>query len=264
MRVAIWNMNHWRRSADERSAAWTWLRESAGADIALVQEAVVPDDVGNAVYEPIGGSRPWGSAVVGFTVEVSEITTVSGAASKEPEVLKHSRRGTVAAATAAIGSTNLTLISMYGLIENGYADPNVHRQLSDLAPLLDDPQLGHRLVMGGDLNITTQWTDSNARYRRWEQTTFARISAFGLHDCLDHHRSEGPLDGCECLDGPDCRHVRTQYHERSARPWQNDYAFVTDAVLGATGRAFVVDDETVRALSDHLPLLIDVDVDRLG
>jgi hypothetical protein len=34
------------------------------------------------------------------------------------------------------------------------------------------------------------------------RTTFARIREFGLTDCLDAHRGNGPLAGCGCVDGP--------------------------------------------------------------
>ncbi len=79
------------------------------------------------------------------------------------------------------------------------------------------------LLWGGDLNITRQWVNEEARYREWEKATFARIAAFGLVDVLDRKRHDGPLAGCGCADGEECRHIRTQRHDKSPRPWQNDY-----------------------------------------
>jgi len=153
----------------------------------------------------------------------------------------------------------VTFVSMYGVIDNGYADTTVHRQLSDLASLFDDPHLGKNVILGGDLNVTTQWTGKEARYRDWEITTLARIKAFGLADCLDLMRPDGPLPGCDCPDGDGCRHIRTQYHPRSARPWQNDYAFASQSLVGPGGitRAEVIDDPHLRTLSDHMPLQVD-------
>jgi len=255
MRIAVWNMSHWQKSDVDRAAAWSWLRD-AGADVALVQEAVPPDDVRSAVYRPIGGARPWGSAVVGLTTDVVAVTAATGRYNSKPVELLATLPGIVAIGAIEFAGNSLTLVSMYGLIDDGYADTTVNRVLSDLVPLFDDPARGKRLVLGGDLNISTQWVGAQERYRAWEQATFNRIAAFGLHDCCDLFRNPGRLDGCDCLDGDDCRHVRTQYHPRSGRPWQNDYVYASDALIAGSQVAScrVDDDPTVRSLSGHLEL----------
>ena len=63
LRIATWNMNHWQRNAEQRVEAWRYLREEIRADVALLQEAVPPADL-RSVYRPIGGVRPWGSAIM--------------------------------------------------------------------------------------------------------------------------------------------------------------------------------------------------------
>ncbi len=83
---------------------------------------------------------------------------MKGRASTVPTDLLQTVPGSVAVARARVDGRLLTFVSMYGVIENGYADTTVHRQLSDLSPLFDHPQLAHAVVLGGDLNITTQWT----------------------------------------------------------------------------------------------------------
>lgn len=252
-------MSHWQKSTSERAQAWAWLRDS-GTDVALVQEAVPPDDLESVVYQPIGGNRPWGSAIVGFTTDVTPVTHATGRYNSAPADLLVTHPGAVAIGTVDFAGSPLTVVSMYGLIDDGYADTTVNRMLSDLVPLFDDPTLGRNLVLGGDLNITTQWVGAQARYREWERATFERIAALGLLDCLEIHRAEGPLDGCGCLDGDDCRHVRTQYHPRSGRPWQNDYVFASEGLVAA-GRvvgSFVVDEADLRPLSDHLPVVLEL------
>jgi hypothetical protein len=260
VRIVVWNMSHWQKSEAERVAGWQWLRE-VGADVALVQEAVPPSEGCSAVYRPISSARPWGSAVVGFTTEVIPVTEASGRYSSKPAKLLVTHPGAVAVGTVRVGERPLTLVSVYGLIDDGYADTTVNRVLSDLVPLLDDPTLGTHLVFGGDLNITTQWVARQARYRAWQQATLARIAAFGLHDCVDLFRASGPLDGCNCLDGDACRHVRTQYHPRSARPWQNDYVYASDALVadGQVASCRVVDEPDLRPLSDHLPVVLELE-----
>lgn len=259
VRIVVWNMSYWQKSDSERIAAWGWLRDF-GADVALVQEAVPPAGLRAVVYRPIGGRRPWGSAVVGLTTEVVQVTQAVGRYSSGPVNLLVTHPGAVAIATVETAGRLITLVSMYGLIDDGYADTTVNRLLSDLVPLFDDPRLGCHVIVGGDLNITTQWTGRQARYRDWEAATLNRITSFGLRDCLDLGRQSGPLEGCGCADGDLCRHVRTQHHLRSDRCWQNDYLFASDGLVeqGLVRGAQVVDDPALKVLSDHMPLVVEV------
>jgi len=256
VRVAIWNLG-WNRKSDQLQTMWSILREEIGADVALLQETAPPESFPR-VWEPIKGRR-WGSAVVGFTVELKEVVESKGRAGSAPQPLRNTWPGSVAIAQTVTATGPVTFVSCYGVIENGYADTTVNRQLSDLAPLFDDPVLSPRLIFGGDLNITTQWTGRESRYRLWQAATFGRIKAFGLNDCLDLHRPPGPLEGCACLDGDDCRHIQTQRHKFSHRPWQNDYLFASQLAskTGTLTRAYVHDSDVIRDLGDHLPLVAD-------
>ena len=259
VRIVVWNLSHWQKPQSQRVKAWAWLRDF-GTDVALLQETDPPDDVPSVVYRPIGATRRWGSAVIGLTTEVGAITQAAGRANSKPANLVLTHPGAVAIGTVGRAGRPLTLVSMYGLIDDGYADTTVNRMLTDLVPLFDNPILGREVVLGGDLNITTQWVGSQVRYRHWERATFDRIAAFGLRDCLDAFRADGALDGCGCLDGDGCRHLQTQYHPRSTRPWQNDYVFASTELVakGDVTSAYVVDDPAVRPLSDHLPLVLEM------
>jgi len=258
--IALWNMSHWQKSVQERADAWQWL-EGTGADIALVQEAVPPSSLSKVVYKEIGNGRPWGSAVVGFSCAVTAITECKGRYNSQPVDLHRTVPGSVAVASAVVEGRTMTFVSMYGVIEDGYADTTVNRQLSDLVPLFDNPSASEALLLGGDLNITTQWVGGQTRYRAWEAVTLQRLSAFGLRDVLDRLRPDGPLEGCDCLDEI-CRHIHTQRHARSARPWQNDYVFASEGLLAGSRlkRAEVVDDEGLRRLSGHMPMLVELDL----
>lgn len=261
VRVVIWNLSHWQKTDEQRARAWAALRE-LGADVALLQECVPPQDAEQVVYREIGGRRRWGSAVVGLTVPIEPIARARGRANSRAVELHRTLPGSVAVARARAGNRSLTLVSMYGVIEDGYADTTIHRQLSDLVPLLDSPEHEAEIVLGGDLNITTQWAGKDRRYRDWETATFARIKAFGLVDALDIKRAQGPLEGCGCADGDACRHIQTQRHERSKRPWQNDYLFVSRAMTsaGLVERAEVIEDSSLHELSGHMPLLLQLAV----
>ena len=257
MRIAVWNLG-WNRTKQQLDLMWSILRDEIRADVVLLQEAVPP--AGSvAVWEPIPGRR-WGSAVVGLRVDLENVTHAKGRANRQAQSLATANPGTLAVAKADNGTTALTLVSMYGLIGNGYADATVNRQLSDLVPLFDDHEHEGRIVLGGDLNITTQWTGTQSKYRVWEAATFQRIEAFGLVDCLDRFRSSGPLSGCNCAYGEDCRHIQTQRHRSSPRPWQNDYVFASARLAhdGLIRDAHVHDSDAIRDLGDHLPIVAEI------
>ena len=76
LRLATWNLNHWRQPllpVDTRRAAWEHLSGVIGAGVALVQEAVPPFELhrDRAVYGEIAGHRNWGSAIVALDPAVS-------------------------------------------------------------------------------------------------------------------------------------------------------------------------------------------------
>jgi hypothetical protein len=257
MRFVIWNMSHWEKSSKDRARAWSAASELG--DVGLLQETVPVPGLENCVYRPIGGTRDWGTAIVGFGVPVVEITEAKGRYNEAPvPLMSKDLTGTVVVAEVGEGSRRVTAVSMYGLINDGYADTTVHRQLSDLVPLLDSTQHGKRLLLGGDLNITTQWVGKEARYAAWERATFDRIAAFGLIDVMNKFRTAGRLEGCGCSLGENCRHIRTQYHGNSRRPWQNDYVFAAAALMPKITSVEVVDRDDLRPLSGHLPIVVTV------
>ena len=129
-------MSHWQRTDVQRESAWSAV-EALGADVALLQETSPPASRSNLVYREIGGRRRWGSAVVGITADVRAIETVVPRASHGPVGLDHAVPGAVAVAEVPTGIGPLAVVSIYGLIENGYAVTTVNGQLSDLTSLFD-------------------------------------------------------------------------------------------------------------------------------
>ncbi|MCZ7528917.1 MAG: hypothetical protein M5U31_00365 [Acidimicrobiia bacterium] len=258
MRLIFWNMNHGFQSEENRQRAWDWLEETA--DVALVQEALPPPMLRSVLFRPIYDHRPWGSAVVGLDTDVMDITRAKGRENSRPHDLRRTWPGSVAVGSIEVGGRQITLVSVYGLIDDNYAVTTVNRILTDLVPLFDDSNLGKNVVLGGDLNLTTQWTGSDARYLPWHQATFQRIEAFGLRDCLDEFRADGPLERCGCDDGNACRHIHTHIRGEKDRPWQNDYAFASESLFdeNVIAGAQVLDTPELRKLSDHLPLAVAV------
>ena len=145
-RLVSWNMCD---RPPGTHAKWDFVRTELGADLALVQEAVVPPGL-TGVWRPggiqgrDGKARPWGSAVVALSdqVKVTPVTDAEGVWRGRPlgrAPIDAVSRGHVVVALVETPDQRFTAISAYGLMEFGYACGTLLRLLADLEPLFDDP-----------------------------------------------------------------------------------------------------------------------------
>jgi endonuclease/exonuclease/phosphatase family metal-dependent hydrolase len=233
MKILTWNMDHWRRSAPARDAAWDFVLES-GASIALLQEALPPTAVVESGRVAFGaGGRAWGSAV--YVADGLPFTQLP---------IEASHPGAVVAVELEMPKATgpLTVVSIYGLLESilgtEYSTPSLHRTLSDLTALLDDPARRGRIVLGGDFNLSLEWDRKGGRVT--SRVLFDRIEDFGLESCFPYR------DGFQ----PTWRH-------RSGSLGQLDYLFVSRELTDRVSASPVVE---VADLSDHWPLAVELEV----
>ena len=175
----------------------------------------------------------------------------------------NSRPGTWIAATVRVGSESITCVSLYGLIEE-LTDASMHRSLSDISPLLSDPNHNRTVLLGGDFNIGTGLADPSARER--SRIVLERIRAMGLVDCLAAWREKNdlpPLIGCRC-DGNPCRHTLTRLspnRPNSDVPWENrdpvqvDYLFASEELANRTDDVIEIPPSEWERYSDHRPII---------
>lgn len=276
MRIVSWNMNHGRRSDQARRDAWTFLREELRADLVLAQEGSPPPGF-NAVYRAIDDSNRnyrWGSAIVALNpaLTLNGRTRVAApecfSRAPEAEELPDTHPGACAVADVldASGRRLLTAVSLYGALEgmpggnSYYGGPRLHRMLSDLTGVLvrayRDP-----VVLAGDFNVSTQGEESPENEAAG---VFARLRAWDMVDCIARTRADRPrLVNCSCPDGDACSHVRTFRTGNRADSWakQLDYAFVSEPVATALNECRVLDNEAAWKLSDHCPILLELNVE---
>jgi exonuclease III len=255
--VVSWNLNHWQRSQEQRRAAWDYLAHELQADVALVQEAGVPPSDWHQVGSEIGGSRPWGTWVVSPTHPLTQITEVRPVRVSAAQPYSTSKPGTAATATAIVDGLPLTLVSLYGLMEPRNAYESVNRHLADLGPLLDSPEHLRSILLGGDLNLTTQWAGQYASYAAIDRAILDQFRAWGFRDLVAESTSSR-LDGCTCADGEDCRHRQTWWRPGDDVPRQNDHLFAANRIPGRV--SLTIDESAVRSgFSDHAPLIATID-----
>jgi|RhiMetdeSRZDD1v2_1073273.scaffolds.fasta_scaffold412739_2 exonuclease III len=131
----------------------------------------------------------------------------------------------------------------------------VNQQLDDLTSLLKLARSQY-IVLAGDLNISTQFKGLDGVRHR---AAFERLTHFGFVDALALGRpARAPLTHCHCRETR-CLHVQTQWHNRSLKPWQTDYVFVSAPLACAVTACSVVPWERGRC-SDHAPLVLVLDL----
>lgn len=243
--VTVWNMQH-------RRSGWEYLDQRLPADIVLLQEAALPPSARNGIHREIGGGRQWGSAVLS-PHPVAELTEVTSRHTRRPvRLIQQNQASVIAARVELVDDEAVIAVSLYGVHDDaGYAITSVHRALSDLTPLMETP-LRHRVIVGGDLNCSSQLRPP---YRAWHRNVFDRFAALGLVDLTGlTAESRPPLAGCPCDDEP-CRHVQT-FRRAGAAPYQDDWLFASARLAKMVESVEVLSSEDSEAwkYSDHAPI----------
>ena len=267
-------MNALGRGATHR-AAWDWLFEELGADLALVQDGVLPADLpGSAVggtLEHRSKRYGWGSWVVAAEGSGIELQAIPRAEGSDiwvlPPALADSHPGATAVANVVIdGAVQFVAVSMYGVMDNTgggrtrHATTSLHRMLSDLMPV---SEARVPVVLAGDLNVTTQPMkgDPGGWWHDQHRSLFARIEGLGM---VDAARLPGfvatPSKGCTCAEDP-CTHFRTIRHmnDPASTPYEIDWAFVSKALARRIRSGRVVDTDDAWSRSDHCPIEVVLD-----
>ena len=273
MRIVTWNMNAAFRG-EGHSGSWDWLVERLQPDVVLAQEAIKPDTLTGhgALVGPLGSRYGWGSwvAVFGDSVSLEPMLRLPLGEYIPPPALADSHPGSCAVATIALpNGERLVAASIYGLMDNTgngrirHATTTLHRILSDLMPVFEGRL---PIVLGGDLNITTQPMkgDFGGWWHAQHEVLFRRLDALGMVNVTDldvFDRGEG-APGCTCGQDAACRHIRTirHFNHPDSTPYQDDWLFVSKTLEARVIGGRVVHNEEAWQRSDHCPLVVDLDL----
>jgi hypothetical protein len=169
-----------------------------------------------------------------------------------PLPFKPSRAGTWTAGRVKSGRIWVTLIALYGLLDER-SDASVHRSLSELTPIFEHPKYRKYLLMGGDLNIFANPLYRDPTKARHE-SVLKRIEALGLHSCMARNvPKRKPLKGCPCNKPSTCVHQRTYLGTKTSQPYEEDFLFASEGLVvpEKLTSCDIVKDITA---SDHAPL----------
>jgi endonuclease/exonuclease/phosphatase family metal-dependent hydrolase len=257
MRVVVWNVANKPAALDALG--------SLEPDIALLNEASPPPTARGIWREATVGRdskrRPWSVAVLS-PHPVSEITDArpSWRGSERNVPFVCSRPGSWIAASVEVASgVDVTAVSLYGPLDE-FSDASVHRSLSELSPLVDDPRYQQHVLIGGDLNTWTGWPASEPALAR-DINLLQRFEALGLVECLAAKRPPGRLQDCTCTLGDDCTHTRTRLDPRFPNtPYQIDYLWASAPLASRLSACRVLATGEWFAISDHAPIVADFDL----
>lgn len=254
--IGTWNMDHWRRTTQQRLDGWAFLRAGVKADVMLLQESVIPSDLPRSryVHREIAGSRAWGSAVVALSdgAEAREIDAVRTRYGATRFSMLGNHPGAVIVSRVELPVIGpLTCVSVYGVI-NVYSQTTMFRVIADLIPLFDSRD-GERVVLGGDFNVTTATKADAPELPRYRAILNA-VESLGLVNLAtcDVSRPD-PIVDCPCNE-KSCRHLRTFGNT------QLDWLYATPE-LARRCTSLRVEQGILGSLSDHAPIIAEF---RLG
>jgi len=237
LKLITWNMDFWQKQKLQ-AESWNFLLAKLDADIYLFQESRPPETLmssPNLVWFAIDG-RNWGTGIYSRKYPVRHLP------------IQTRYIGSLVVGEIKItDDLELTIISLYGLLEQIghelYSITTLHRMLSDLTGLLN----GHmgtkrKIALGGDLNASLQFDTQYGG--KAHEILFQRMDDFKLESCFKH--TEG--------------FTQTLRNPVSETPWQNDYFFISKPLSRNLMGCKVIDNEDVRRLSDHNPVLIELEL----
>jgi hypothetical protein len=257
VRVVVWNIAN-------NELAFPALA-TLEPDVALLNEASPPAALDGIWREATEGRdskrRPWSAAVLS-PHRVEEITDArpSWRNTLRDVPFACSRPGSwIAARVALAPGAELTAVALYGLMDE-FSDASVHRSLSEISPVFDDPRYQRNVLLGGDLNTGTAWP-SNDPFLDRDRNLLQRFEAFRLVDCLAAKRPPGRLEGCPCTLGDDCTHTRTRRDSRRPDvPYQTDYLWASADLAERLVSCEALSQDEWFAISDHAPIVADFDL----
>jgi exonuclease III len=222
MKIVTWNQGYWqhRSTSDE---AWDYLRKQIRPDLALLQEAGPAKLDSNEYLAFKKVHQDWGTALYTRNMQLEELA------------IEEEYPGRVSAASFEIAPNQKAIaVSVHAPIIEGYVFPHLDKIFDEIERLVS----GKTFIVGGDLN--TARLAEKVWPRHGHGPFFERLSKSIFFDC--HQTLHG-------------REEQTIFRKGSKYPFQDDHLFVSHDLASIVKSCFTLDNEIVRSLSDHIPVV---------
>ncbi len=229
MRILTWNLGYWQHSS-QHDKAWDYLCNDIKPDIALLQEVKLPPWLPRhtIVFEEI--TRGWGTAIYAPSLPLSR------------RHLSSYPRRVALASTMLDGDFPLFIASIHAPIINGRVFPHLNNIFTEL----ESREYTFRAVVGGDLNsarLAEQVWPGNGH-----GPFFERIDS-----------GDPWVDCCRRFNTVE---LQTFFRDNSVHPFQDDHIFVSRDLSDRIKSCNVIDNCLTRRVSDHIPLIAELDLYR--
>lgn len=223
IQVVTWNIR-----GKKSNEIWQFLDDTTTSTICLLQEANSVDTENETFLLNVIDKNRRATAIL-----------TNGLALEKVELKRNSHPGAVTVGKVLLAEAKpLTVISLYGLLDEGYSITTLHRILSDLTPLIDHTK---RVIIGGDFNASPQW-DERQQGTLSHRILFNRLEDFGFTNCL---ADKGILQTW-----------RSSHPTTKDFPWQLDYMFASNDICATLSDCKVLgNDPKIHAFSDHNPVV---------
>ena len=226
MRVITWNLGYWQFTS-HHAEAWAPLRCELKPDIAVLQEVRIPplEEVEAVIFKPV--RAPWGTAIY-----------IKGGLLKELPMQRYQSR--VAAATFCNArGREFRVASIHSPIIDNHVFPYLSHIFDELQVLFS----GHVAILGGDLNsarLAEKVWPGNGHGPFFEQ-----LERGSFFDCHRKFNTE---------------EVQTFFRPGAVHPFQDDHLFVSRDIADQVTSCTAVHNDITRRVSDHIPLIAEIDV----
>jgi len=228
MRIITWNLGYWLFRKHHKDA-WTYLRNELRPDIALLQEVHLPslEKDENIIFEEI--HQGWGTAVYSKGLSLERIS------------MKGYTKRVAAAKVPFPGNQVLHIASVHAPIIKGRVFPHLDNIFNEI----EDKFSKSTFVIGGDLNsarLAEEIWPGNGH-----GPFFKRIDQGRFFDCCRKFHQE---------------EIQTFFHKGQIHPVQDDHLFVSTDLAEKVMSCDVVNNRITRKVSDHIPLIAEIDFHR--
>ena len=208
------------------AAAWRYLVQEFEPDVCLVQEALIESEALS------GGGRLFWSDPRGSDSGAA-VWVRPGLVARQFSM--RSEGSYVAGAIVPVFGAERVFLSVH------VGPPNYRKHLLALAEGLSSSLVAKSFLVAGDLNAARHVDIVYGG--KWFTRYFADLERRGLHDChWAFHQRE-----CQSFWG-----------HQAKNPYQCDHAFVDLASASTVSKCEIIDNKSIRALSDHGPLSLEL------
>jgi len=227
MKIITWNLGYWQHSSlhDE---AWNYLCNEIKPDIAFLQEVRPPSWISHHTLAFEEVTRGWGTAIF-----APSLTLEKEAFSIYP--------GRVAAASIVLEKNlPLFIVSIHAPIINNRVFPHLAKIFTEL----ESRYACNSVIVGGDLNSA-----------RLAEEVWPGHGHGPFFEQID--KGDRWVDCCRKFHPSE---IQTFFRADSSNPFQDDHIFTSCDLESRIKTANVINNEVTRRVSDHIPLVVEIDL----